>query len=141
MAQRAATDARDVLFYDGSCALCHGAVVFVAARDPHHRFAFAPLEGETAVATLDADTRRTLPDSIVVRSHAGEVLVKSDAVLYVLNRIGGGWRVCGTVGGLVPRLVRDGVYDAVARVRYRTFGRTHDVCPMVPPDQRARFLP
>ncbi len=131
---------RDILFYDGTCAMCHAAVRFVAACDRKARFAFAPLNGTTAVASLDADVRRTLPESLVVRSRTGAVLVRADAVLYVLSRLGGWWRVWAVVGGMLPRALRDGVYDAVARVRYRVFGRTDGMCPLVPAEQRARFL-
>jgi predicted DCC family thiol-disulfide oxidoreductase YuxK len=42
---------------------------------------------------------------------------------------------------VIPRLLRDVVYDLVARIRYRVFGRRDDLCPVVPPDLRARFDP
>ncbi len=42
---------------------------------------------------------------------------------------------------VVPRPLRDVVYDFVARIRYRVFGRRDDLCPDVPPDLRARFDP
>ena len=41
--------------------------------------------------------------------------------------------------GVVPRVIRNAMYDGVARIRYRIFGRTKDACPMVPPDLRSRF--
>ena len=42
---------------------------------------------------------------------------------------------------VVPRPLRDVVYGFVARIRYRVFGRRDDLCPVVPPDLRARFDP
>lgn len=131
---------RDLLFYDGTCALCHAAVRFVAARDRTGRFAFAPLAGATAAAAIPGDVRRTLPDSLVVLTHAGALLVKSDAVLYAAGRLGGWWGLGATALRAVPRPLRDGVYDAVALARYRVFGRVENVCPVVPDSQRARFL-
>jgi predicted DCC family thiol-disulfide oxidoreductase YuxK len=57
----------------------------------------------------------------------------------VLERLGGGWRVLARLGGLVPRPIRDAVYDLVARVRYRVFGRKDDACPIIPEALRSRF--
>ncbi len=42
-------------------------------------------------------------------------------------------------GGLVPRPLADMLYRAVARNRYRIFGR-FDVCQLPPPGWRERFL-
>ena len=42
---------------------------------------------------------------------------------------------------VIPRPLRDVVYELVARIRYRVFGRRDDLCPVVPPDLRARFDP
>jgi predicted DCC family thiol-disulfide oxidoreductase YuxK len=42
---------------------------------------------------------------------------------------------------VIPRPLRDVVYEFVARIRYRVFGRRDDLCPVVPPDLRARFDP
>jgi predicted DCC family thiol-disulfide oxidoreductase YuxK len=42
---------------------------------------------------------------------------------------------------VIPRPLRDVVYEFIARIRYRVFGRRDDLCPVVPPDLRARFDP
>ena len=67
------------------------------------------------------------------------LLTKSSAVIHILHRLGGYWRVIGVVFSLVPRVLRDAGYDFVARVRYRIFGRTKEACPLLPPDLRSRF--
>ena len=128
------------LFYDGSCALCHGAVRFVLARDPEGRaFRFAPLDSAAFRAVASDELRASLPDSLVLATEDGRLLTRSDAVLHLLGRLGGGWRVLAGWGGLVPRGLRDAAYDLVARVRYRVFGRKDDACPVIPPAQRSRF--
>jgi predicted DCC family thiol-disulfide oxidoreductase YuxK len=43
------------------------------------------------------------------------------------------------LGRIVPRPLRDAVYDLVARVRYRVFGRKDDACPIIPKALRSRF--
>ncbi len=131
---------RDLLFYDGTCGLCHWAVRVAATRDRAGVFAFAPLGGRTAAATLPPDTRASLPDSIVVLTTEGTLLVRSDAVVHVLARLGGGWRLGAAVIRAVPRVLRDAVYEIVARTRYGLFGRTTTACPLVPDHLRTRFL-
>lgn len=128
------------LFYDGSCALCHGAVRFVLARDPEGRaFRFAPLDSPAFRAVASDEARASLPDSLVLATDDGRLLTRSDAVLHLLGRLGGGWRVLAGFGRVVPKGLRDAAYDLVARVRYRFFGRKDDACPVIPPGLRSRF--
>jgi predicted DCC family thiol-disulfide oxidoreductase YuxK len=128
------------LFYDGSCALCHWAVRFVLARDPEGRaFRFAPLESDAFRGAVPEAVRASLPDSFVVETSDGRLLTRSAAVLHVLDRCGGPWRVLGRAARIVPRALRDGLYDFVARVRYRVFGREPQACPVIPKELRSRF--
>ncbi|MFZ3331073.1 MAG: DCC1-like thiol-disulfide oxidoreductase family protein [Candidatus Acidiferrales bacterium] len=136
------TQGADYLFYDGHCGLCHRAVKFVLKHDRGGRaFRFAPLQGETFATRVKVERRAGLPDSVVVQTRDGALLVRSAAFLHILRRLGGGWVVVATVVGLIPRALRDFVYDFVARVRYRVFGRQDEVCPLVPAELRARFDP
>ena len=130
----------EILFYDGHCALCHRAVKFVLKHDRSGRaFRFAPLQGETFQARVPPEQRATLPDSVVVLTADGGLLIQSNAFLHILRRLGGGWKFRAGVIGVVPRPLRDAVYNIVARIRYRVFGKRDDLCPIVPPDLRARF--
>jgi predicted DCC family thiol-disulfide oxidoreductase YuxK len=132
----------EYLFYDGHCGLCHRSVKFVLKRDRRGQaFRFAPLQGPTFEARVPAERRTGLPDSIVVLTRDGSSLVRSDAFLHILRRLGGGWAVLASVLGVIPRGLRDLVYDFVARIRYRVFGRRDDLCPIVPAELRARFDP
>jgi len=132
----------ETLFYDGHCALCHGTVKFVIKRDrTGTAFRFAPLEGETFQASVPVAQRTGLPDSVVILAADGSLLARSDAVVRILKRLGGGWRVVGSLLAAVPRGLRDAVYDLIARVRYRVFGKREDLCPIVPPEMRKRFDP
>ena len=132
----------EILFYDGHCGLCHRAVKFVLQQDrAGTAFRFAPLGGETFQARIPIPQRTGLPDSMVVQTRGGSLLMRSDAWVHVLWRLGGRWKLVGSFLNVIPRPLRDFVYRAVARTRYRIFGRRDEVCPMVPPDLRARFDP
>jgi predicted DCC family thiol-disulfide oxidoreductase YuxK len=130
----------ETLFYDGHCGLCHRAVQFVLKHDPEGKhFRFAPLQGETFKSRVPEDRRAALPDSMVVETSDGSLLLRSDAWIHILRRLGGGWRLAAALFSAIPRSVRDSVYDFVASVRHKIFRRRDDLCPLVPPDIRIRF--
>lgn len=134
------SERRDQFFFDGDCRLCHGVVRFILAEVRSETpFTFAPLHGETFAAVIVAPKRNVSPDSIAVRTEDGKLLVRSDAVLYTLRRLGGMWRAIAIAMSAVPRGLRDIGYDLVARIRYRVFGRAKTGCPLVPADLRSRF--
>lgn len=132
----------EILFYDGHCALCHGAVKFVLKRDrTGASFRFAPLQGKTFALRVPETVRRGMPDSIVVLTREGALLVRSDAFVHILARLGGTWKLVAGMLRAIPRPVRDVAYNFIARIRYRVFGTRTDVCPVVPPELRSRFDP
>jgi predicted DCC family thiol-disulfide oxidoreductase YuxK len=129
-----------MVFYDGACGLCHRTVRFAIARDRDgSRFRFATLGGEAFRRVVPEALRAGLPDSIVVFTADGTLLARSAAVIHILERIGGPWRLAGGLFALVPQAIRDLGYDGIARVRHRLFRRPTDACPVTPPELRARF--
>ena len=132
----------ELLFYDGHCALCHHSVKFVLRHDREGTlFRFAPLHGKTFEATVPQEKRAGLPDSVIVLTSDGTLLVRSDAFLHILRRLGGGWSSLAAVISIVPRVLRDAIYDFIARLRYRVFGKRDDWCPVIEPGLRKRFDP
>jgi predicted DCC family thiol-disulfide oxidoreductase YuxK len=132
---------RNVIFYDGDCALCHGFVRFLLARDGDGRqFLFSPLQGHLITQLVNPAIREALPDTLVLRTTDGQVHIHSEAVLGALGRLGGIWRAAAIVGRIAPRGVRDAVYAWVARTRRRLFGGTPYQCPLVPSHLRDRFV-
>jgi len=130
------------IFYDGHCGLCHGLVRFLIAKDPTgDKFDFAPLQGEYCAAAIPQAERQQLPDSVVLRTDDGQLLVKSTAVLYVLMRVGGAWRAIGMGLNILPISMLDFGYDCVARMRRRLFSTPANSCPLVPAHLQNRFRP
>jgi predicted DCC family thiol-disulfide oxidoreductase YuxK len=130
-----------VLIYDGVCGLCNWTVRVVLRLDRRGRVRFAPLQGTYAAELRQRHPELGDADSLVLverRPDGERVLVKSDAVLRLAHRLGGVWRVA-AVGRLVPRALRDWVYDGVARHRYAIFGRLA-LRPSPPAHVTARFL-
>lgn len=133
-----------LLLYDGHCALCNGAVRALLRIDRRGRIAFAPLHGSAARAILARHPALRGVDSLLYVRDAGRaaerVLVRSEAAIAAGEDAGGWTRGVAALARLVPRALRDAIYDRVARVRYQAFGR-HDECPLPPASARDRFLP
>jgi len=136
-----AASERDIVFYDGDCGLCHGLVRFAVKRDDDGALAFAPLKGSTFAACVPEARRSTLPDSFVVLTCDGELLLRSAGAVRVLKRLPPPWPLAGSLLRLFPTSLRDVAYRAVARVRNELFARPTGACPVVPAHLRERFLP
>lgn len=139
--QPQAKDSGQIVFFDGNCALCHGWVRFLLAEDRLNRFSFSALQGETLKNKISEAELKKLPDSIILLTPDGVLLSRSSAIVEILARLGGLWRVVGIMIHLFPKSFRDFAYDIVARFRKRVFGTKSELCPIVPPEIRVRFLP
>lgn len=129
-------DGEATAFFDGSCALCHGFARFVLAEDKRGRISLGHLGSD---AFRKAAPPPGLPDSLVVLAQDRRWLTRSAAVLHVLGLLGGYWRVLAFAALAVPRPLRDGVYDAVAR-RRRGVSAMAGPCPLPPARLRRRFV-
>lgn len=126
------------MLFDGVCNLCNGAVVWILERDRRGVFRFASLQSAAARRLLEAaPAPAERPDSIVLVDEAG-VHTRSAAVLRIARRLGFPWSLA-ALARLIPRPGRDALYDAVARRRYRWFGK-REACLIPTPERRARFL-
>ena len=126
------------ILFDGVCNLCNGFVRFVIARDPAAHFRFAALSSDAATKLLaDAGVLGAIPDSIVLVED-GRVYFRSDAPLRIARGLTFPWPLFAAFF-VVPRFVRDRVYDFIAARRYRWFGR-RDICMVPTPDLKQRFL-
>jgi predicted DCC family thiol-disulfide oxidoreductase YuxK len=127
-----------VLLYDGSCGMCSRVVQFVLRHDRKGTLRFASLQGAWARQVTESRPSLRGVDSVVWVEADGEALVRSAAALRVMTGLGGVWRLA-TVLWIVPRPVRDAVYDFVARHRHRSAAPAEQ-CFIPPPAARERFL-
>jgi len=138
------SSANPVLLYDGVCGLCNRLVQFTLRHDDRDRFRFAALQSPLASRLLDRHGASAADlDTFYIATNfdqAGEeLLARSDAAVFVLRELGGGWRVLGAIFRVLPRALRDAVYNLIARNRYKVFGK-FDSCPLPDPRHRHKFL-
>jgi predicted DCC family thiol-disulfide oxidoreductase YuxK len=133
-----------IILYDGVCGLCNRLNQFVLRRDPDGIFRFASLQSGPAARILarhganpgDLNTVYVVLDHDLPGEH---LLLRSDAIAFILRQLGGLWKPLGLLGQLIPRPLSDWAYGMVARNRYRVFGRSES-CMLPSPQHRDRFL-
>ncbi|NLR68341.1 thiol-disulfide oxidoreductase DCC family protein [Chitinophaga varians] len=128
----------DIILFDGVCNLCNGSINFVIRHDRRGHFRFAPLQSDAA-ATLAATHQidiSQMASFILVQN--GKAYTKSTAALRVARQLPFPWKLL-YAGIIFPRFIRDGVYNIIARNRYRWFGRK-DSCMVPTPEIKERFL-
>ena len=136
-------ESKAIVLYDGVCGLCNRAVQFLLKRDRRDRLQFASLQSELAAKVLKRhgiDPKGL--DTVYAVLNYGEpnetLLAKGDAFLFFADLIGGIWSVA-RAGKIIPRPVRNWLYDFVARHRYQVFGKSES-CMLPDPKQRHKFL-
>ncbi|WP_312236492.1 thiol-disulfide oxidoreductase DCC family protein [Stenotrophomonas sp.] len=134
----ASAEAGGVIVFDGVCALCSRWVRFLLRFDRRRRYRFAAMQGVHGRALLQQHGLDPDDPLSFLLLEQGRAWTDTDAILQVVAGLGGAWR-CVTLLRVLPRAWRDRAYRALARNRYRWFGR-HDRCYVPAPGQAARFL-
>jgi predicted DCC family thiol-disulfide oxidoreductase YuxK len=127
-----------VVLFDGTCAFCERAVIFIATHDPGDYFRFGASQSPQATALLTAHgVSREMARSIVLIED-GQVYLRSTATLRIAARLRWPWSMA-RVFLWVPVPIRDAAYRVVAAIRHRIGGRSN-ACEIPPPEIRARII-
>ena len=133
-----------IVLYDGVCGLCNRLVQFVLKNDRNDVFRFASLQSKLAEQILVRHRLRSesLETVYVVLDYGlaeERVLSRLQAVVYVLQQLGGPLTYVSALLRVLPAPVQNFLYGLVARNRYRVFGR-YETCPLPEGDTRSKFL-
>lgn len=129
-----------VVLYDGVCNFCNATVNFILARDPSRYFYFAALQspkGRELLSSAALPSRHEDLSTLVLLEN-DQAFTKSTAALRIARRLRAPWPLL-YILIFVPRAIRNAAYDALAKRRYRWFGKQKE-CPLPPPEVRERFL-
>ncbi|MBS1747820.1 MAG: DUF393 domain-containing protein [Bacteroidetes bacterium] len=127
-----------VILFDGVCNLCNNSVQYVISHDPKNIFRFASLQSSFAQKILvDFDLPVNDFNSFVLFEN-NIVYTRSTAALRVAKRLNG-WAKILWVFIIVPKFIRDGVYNFIAKNRYKWFGK-RDACWLPTPELKSLFL-
>ncbi|CDF79396.1 thiol-disulfide oxireductase DCC [Formosa agariphila KMM 3901] len=128
-----------LILFDGVCNLCDHSVQFVIKHDKNNRFKFTTLQGETAKPILEfftIDTQRV--DSILLYTPDNKLFTKSTAALKIAAHLYFPINLL-SVFLIIPKFIRDFVYDFIARNRYKWYGKK-EACMIPTKALKAKFL-
>ena len=129
---------QSVIFFDGLCNLCNGAVQFIIERDTNNVYHFASLQSDFAkneLSKFDIDTAQM--NSFILLEN-GKIYQRSTAALRVAKKLNGLWPLL-YVFIIVPPFIRNAVYNYIAKNRYKWFGK-QESCWVPTPELKSKFL-
>ena len=129
---------KKVILFDGICNLCSSSVQFIIRHDKKDQFLFGSLQGAAGQAYLKKFSLPANEFNSFMLVEDEKLYTRSAAALRVLKHLGRGWQL---LYGLmiVPPFIRDGIYNLLARNRYKWFGKK-EACWLPTPALKAKFL-
>ena len=128
----------NVVFFDGVCNLCNSSVQVVLKNDRNHYFQFASLQSDFAKSELPANLVNDTNLKSIVLKKGDRVLTKSSAALNIAKSMDGLWSIL-YIFMIIPKPIRDFVYNIIAENRYKWFGK-QDSCMLPSPEYANRFI-
>jgi len=128
-----------IILFDGICNLCNGSVIFILKREKGPVFQFASIRSETGKELLEWYGLPSNYSKAVVYVENGKTYLGSTAALKIGQNLIVPWSLLSSVGFVVPKFIRDWVYNQIAQHRYQWFGKK-DVCIVPTESLKARFL-
>lgn len=112
----------NIIFYDGYCNLCNATLQFILKHDKEKVFQYYALQSKEAELLLSKKFgEKNIPDSVILFSE-GQLYTKSEAIFKILPKLGNGYQLL-LIFKIVPRKLRDKLYDWIAYNRYKWFGK------------------
>ncbi len=130
---------KKIILFDGVCNLCNTAVQFVTKHDKKDLFRFVALQsdlGQSIIEHIDIDTQNT--DSIILYEPGVAYYVKSEAALEIVKHLSGGIAFL-SVFNILPTALKDGLYDYIAKNRYKWYGK-REYCMIPTAELQSKFL-
>lgn len=127
-----------VILFDGVCKFCNYWVNFAIRRDKKKNLRFAALQNEAAQNLLKEFDMEAGSLSSVILIDNGRVYTQSSAAFRMYKYLDGGWKLL-HIFIVIPKFIRDFIYNIIARNRYKWFGK-NDKCMVPTPELEERFL-
>ena len=127
-----------VIFFDGVCNLCNASVSFIIKRDRKKLFHFSSLQSSYAKNMLAPSFTQEGELQSLVMLKDGHTLTRSTAALTIARHLSGLWPALYAFI-ILPRFLRDPIYDLIARNRYRLFGKKNE-CMIPAPGVKDQFI-
>lgn len=128
---------KKIVLFDGVCNLCSSSVQFILKRDKKNQFLFSSLQSEYGQRILEQHHLPLSNFNSFVLLDGGKLFTRSSGALRMLKYLGGGWQLLyGFI--IVPKFLRDAVYNFIAVNRYKWFGKKNE-CWLPRPEWKEKF--
>ncbi|MCF1422052.1 thiol-disulfide oxidoreductase DCC family protein [Mangrovimonas futianensis] len=130
---------KELILFDGVCNLCDSSIQFIIKHDKHNTFLFTPLQSELSQSIIERfgiDTQKI--DSIILFRKNEGVFYKSTAALKIASKLKFPINILASFI-ILPKFIRDTVYDFIAKNRYNWFGKKES-CMIPTPELKAKFI-
>lgn len=127
-----------VILFDGVCNFCNSSVNFIIERDYKNRFKFAALQSGKGQELLRRYNINTDNLKTIILIEGGKYYAKTTAALRITKHLKGIWKIF-YIFIIIPPIVRNIVYNIIAKYRYKWFGRK-DACRIPAQDEKEKFL-
>jgi predicted DCC family thiol-disulfide oxidoreductase YuxK len=129
---------KSIILFDGVCNLCNASVNFVIRHDKKAQFLFASFQSDAAREILLHFNLENLNTDTVILVEDNKIYDKSAAALKIAKQLDGIFKAF-SIFFIVPKFLRDRIYDFVAKNRYQWFGK-RESCMIPSPELKNRFL-
>lgn len=130
---------KQLVLFDGVCNLCDASVQYIIKHDKNNAFLFTALQsevGQQIIKEFNIDTNKI--DSIILYSNEHGISYKSTAALKIASKLGFPRNLL-SVFWIIPAIIRNWIYDYIAKNRYKWYGKKEE-CMIPTPDLKSKFL-
>lgn len=127
-----------IVLFDGVCNLCSSSVQFILKRDKKEQFLFGSLQGNYGQEVLKKYGMPQNEFNSFMLLEGDRLYTKSSGALRMLRHLGGAWSLVYAFI-ILPKFIRDAVYNFAATNRYRWFGKKEE-CWLPKPEWKKKFL-
>ena len=111
----------NIILFDGVCNLCNSTVNFLIKYDKKDILHFAALQ-TTVSEKIIKEYKIEESNNSVIFIKQNHVFYKSDAIIEITKLING-WPKIALIGIVLPKFIRNFLYDLIAKNRYKIFGK------------------
>ena len=129
---------KSIILFDGVCNLCNSSINFIIKHDHKKQFLFASLQSDAAKEILLQFPKKKFELKSIVFIENNVIYDKSTAILRILRYLNGGYKLLYGFK-IIPKILRDWLYNQIAKNRYKWFGKKEH-CSIPTTDVKSRFL-
>lgn len=114
-----------IILFDGVCNLCNASVNFIIKYDSKRKFRFAPIQSISGEKIFNEFKIPDKNNNSVILLQNKKIFLKSSAALEISRQLQFPFNLF-IIFIIVPKFIRDKVYDFIAVNRYNWFGKREE---------------